>query len=459
MRPRHEFVRDQLGALLRRHPGSRAADLAVLANTSLATITRALNEPGAGVLRVGRAGRTRYYLRRALNGVNDDIAVYRVNSEGQASLVGRMCLTAPEGSFLDVAALLWPVAVEFSDGIWPGLPYPLQDMRPQGFLGRSLARQVAQGFKVSLNPASWSDDDVLQVLTHIGQDCTGDLIVGDPALQRWLHDKTEPQTVIDFQNAADYYLVQADNASSLGLAGSSAAGEFPKFTALRELPGSATPHVIVKYSGQDASATVQRWSDLLICEHLALQAVATLDGVRSASSRILQANGRTFLEVERFDRHGLYGRSPLCSLATLEAAILDESSDDWVTLGQAMVRQGWLEGKAVHTLRLLTMFGRLIQNTDMHKGNLSFQPEPVLQLAPVYDMLPMAYAPLGGGELPQVSYSPSLPMPQDQQAWLAASQAASAFWLKGAEDARISPQFRGICDRNARELARLQALL
>jgi hypothetical protein len=459
MRPRNELARDRLPALLRRQPGARSADLAAAAGTSLPTLNRMLKEVSADIVRVGRAGRTRYYLRRLLKGMADDITVYRIDTQGRASVAGQLRLIAPEGCVLDVAAMGWPVAQEFAAGVWPGLPYPLQDMRPQGFLGRALAQQVAAGLQMPSNPKDWSDDDVLQVLMRYGHDCTGDLIVGDAALQRWLQSKTKEPTIVAEQALPAHYLQLAQNASASGLAGSSAAGEFPKFTALRELPGSATPHVIVKYSGQEPSATVQRWSDLLVCEHLALQAVGQLDGIQSARSRVLQCGGRTFLEIERFDRQGLHGRSPLCSLSTLEAAILDTSSDDWPTLGLEMVAHDWLPESAVQALHLITTFGRLIHNTDMHHGNLSLLPGPVMRLAPVYDMLPMAYAPLGGGELPGISYAPKLPMPQQQKIWRVASGAALAFWQAAATDARISSDFRQIGERNRLALQGLQAIL
>jgi len=459
MRPRNELARDRLPALLRRQPGARSADLAAAAGVSLPTLNRMLKEAGAAIVRVGRAGRTRYYLRRPLNGITDDINVYRIDPQGQASVAGQMRLIAPEGCVLDVASMGWPVLPEFASGVWPGLPYPLQDMRPQGFLGRALAQQVAASRQISPNPNDWSDDAVLQVLIHYVHDSSGDLIVGDAALQRWLASKTASPCIVDALTLPAHYLELAQNASARGFAGSSAAGEFPKFTALRDLPGSATPHVIVKYSGHAPSATVQRWSDLLVCEHLALQAINQLDGVRSARSRILQWGGRTFLEVERFDRHGLHGRSPLCSLAVLEAALLDTSSADWPTLGLEMVAHGCLPDHAVPSLHLITAFGRLIHNTDMHKGNLSLLPGLVMQLAPVYDMLPMAYAPLGGGELPAVNYAPMLPMPQQQTLWRVASEAALAFWQAAATDPRISLDFRQICERNALILQGLQAIL
>lgn len=94
----------------------------------------------------------------------------------------------------------------------------------------------------------------------------------------------------------------------------------------------------------------------------------------------------------------------------------------------------------------------------MHRGNLSFVPTPVMQLAPVYDMLPMMYAPLTGGELPLVRFVPDLPLPSQRQAWRHASKAALAFWQASAGDARISTGFRAVCRANLDTLNRLVAI-
>lgn len=458
MRPRNETARNQLPTVLRRHPGAKAAKLAELLKTSPATMNRMLAEAGADVIRVGQAGRTRYYLRRALRGSAGTLPLYAIDRQGQASQVGAMSLIAPEGSVLDVAAMGWPVEAEFADGVWPGLPYPLQDMRPQGFLGRSFARQLAPELGVSSNPAEWGDDDVLHILSQRGTDTSGNLILGDVALARWLQSKAAALEVLTPLNCKQGYAQRANQASAMGAAGSSAAGEFPKFTALRELPGNQTPHVIVKFSGADNSSTVRRWADLLVCEHLALQATGTLPGLESAHSRILQFQGRTFLEVERFDRHGPLGRSPLCSLETIDAAMLPQSSDDWTVLGELLSEQGWITPASVHHMRLIWMFGKLIGNTDMHKGNLSFIPGQPMRVAPVYDMLPMMYAPLAGGEIPQVQYGPALPTPKDRDVWHQASAAAFEFWESAAADARISKEFQAICRHNLQVLARLKTL-
>lgn len=459
MRPRLESVRDQLPMLLRRNPGARSAELARLAHVSPATMLRSLREAGPSVIRIGQTSSTRYYLRRALRGSEAPIPVYAVDLQGHAAQVGELHLTAPGGSLLDLAAMGWAVDKQFAQGVWPdGLPYPLQDMRPQGFLGRLFARQESAVLGVPVNPKDWSDDDILHALLQRGVDTTGNLILGDTALQLWLRLKAAGPSVLTARSIAQGYASLASEASARGGAGSSAAGEFPKFTAQRKLAGARTEHVIVKYTAADASETVQRWSDLLVCEHLALESLRTVGAVPSARSRILMMGGRTYLEVERFDRHGLFGRSALCSLETIEAALLPSTSRDWGHAGAMLLAHCWITPEALAQVQVIWAFGRLIGNNDMHRGNLSFVPTPVMQLAPVYDMLPMMYAPLPGGELPKARFTPELPLPSQRQAWHQASKAALAFWQTSADDARISAGFRAACRANLDALSRLVAI-
>jgi hypothetical protein len=135
------------------------------------------------------------------------------------------------------------------------------------------------------------------------------------------------------------------------------------------------------------------------------------------------------------------------------------SSTDWGDAGDKMQAQGWVGSDVAAQLRTIWAFGKLVANADMHKGNVSFVPEASrLLVAPVYDMLPMAYAPLAGGEIPKTAYAPGLPAPRDRDAWLAASRAAQAFWEAAALDPRISTRFRAVCDENLRELHRLTGL-
>lgn len=296
------------------------------------------------------------------------------------------------------------------------------------------------------------DDDILFVLSRSGWDVSGSLILGDPAYERWLQGKVAPPEPLNESKVGPAYAQLAEHAIAAGVPGSSAGGEFPKFAALRTLGGQATPHVLVKFSGADGSPAVRRWADLLVAEHLALECAAALPGIESARSRVVTHAGRTFLEVERFDRHGMFGRSRLCSLETVNAALIGDSSMDWTRIAGRLVRAKLLAADDESRIQHLWWFGRLIANTDMHLGNLSFRPQDGLALAPAYDMVPMLYAPLPGGEVPPRIFEPPLPLPSQREVWAVACDAASLFWTRVSSDKRISEGFRSLAGANARLL-------
>lgn len=449
----------QLSVALARRPAASATELAALLGVSVPTLHRLLQRlPASDVLvGAGKARRARYALARPLRGVTAPLPVYAVDVSGQAHPLTRLWPLRPEGSAMDLSATPWPVPGEARDGWWGGLPYPLYSMRPQGYMGRQFAQAEHRLLGVSPDPQEWSDDDILFVLSQRGTDQSGDLILGDPACERWLAAKAAPAEPIGEAEIGDRYLQLAVQAVAAGVPGSSAAGEFPKFTAQRTLAGSATQHVLVKFSGAETSAAVRRWSDLLVCEHLALAHAAGLPGIAAARSRIVQQGGRSFLEVERFDRHGAFGRSPLCGLDVLNAALLGDSTMDWPRLTARLAALGLVTAEDFARVERLWWYGRLVGNADMHTGNLSFVPrEGRLALAPLYDMLPMRYAPLPGGEVPQRDLAPVLPLPPQRAAWLAACTAAIAFWRTAAGDHRIGDAFRVICAGNADTLLRLQ---
>jgi len=85
----------------------------------------------------------------------------------------------------------------------------------------------------------------------------------------------------------------------------------------------------------------------------------------------------------------------------------------------------------------------------MHGGNLSLVLSPTrpLALAPIYDMLPMAYRPGSEGALPaygEVVHT-AVCVPSDT----AASALARRFWGQVAEDARVSEAFQAIARHHA----------
>lgn len=445
---------DLLLQTLRRNPRAGSKDLcSLLGGINRSTLTRNVIALGGQVIGLGSARRSRYALRQPLRGDLAELPLYRIDEHGNGHELGQLALTYPSGTACTFkTAFPWPLDADMADGWFEGVPYPLLDMRPQGFLGRNFAHRYGSDLGVSDDPQAWSDADVIHVLSQRGYDQPGDLILGEPAYRRFLmfRHQAEDRFLPDSQ-IEQTYRDRAADALSRGIAGSSAGGEFPKFMASRMLGGRKVD-VIVKFSGEDDSPAVRRWSDLLICEHIALETLNEATdalNVQAAESAVYQYAGRTFLEVVRFDRQGDLGRLAVCTLASLNPALVGMVAP-WPKIAHALHGAGWLSADAVERIALAWWFGKLIANSDMHEGNLAFRPG--LILAPIYDMLPMHYAPLRGGEVPEQSYSPELPLPAETRIWHIAASLASRYWRRCAVDSRISPDFMRIAAENAKRL-------
>jgi len=449
---------------LRARPHLPAAELLAALDVSRATLMRAVRAAGPEVLTIGRARRTSYAARRNLRGSAAPLSVFQVDTQGGSEDVGRLDLAYPDGSVFQFSTpALWPLDDSMRDGWFDGIPYFLQDLRPDGFLGRQFARVHAPVLQLGDDPRQWSDDDALYAISLLGADQSGNFIVGEGALRLWLDQIQRPPECLDEGQVLEAYTERAQRAMQGGIVGSSAAGDFPKFTVLRTLNGTPT-HVLVKFSGSDDSAGTQRWSDLLICEHLAAQTLATVPGLSSAQTNVLQAGNRTFLEAVRFDRHGIRGRSALCSWAAVNYGWFGLPGRPWTEGAAKLLERGLIDSNTAHAITQLWHFGQLIGNNDMHDGNLSFRPRPsaagpALSVAPIYDMLPMLYAPQRGVELPPVNFAPRLPLPAERGAWQQAAAAADRFWSRAADDARISVQFRAICVDNLRTVRKTVGLV
>jgi hypothetical protein len=68
-----------------------------------------------------------------LRGSGESIPLYRIDRKGRGEQVATLDPIYPAGCALRYEQPLeWPLALEMRDGWFPGLPYPLDDKRPQG---------------------------------------------------------------------------------------------------------------------------------------------------------------------------------------------------------------------------------------------------------------------------------------------------------------------------------------
>jgi hypothetical protein len=316
--------------------------------------------------------------------------------------------------------------------LYEDLPYFLLDLKPQGFLGRLIARSISrQSEDFPDNPKSWNTNHIGRYLIANGDDLPGNFIFGE---QQFLRVRRKPVAV-----SRNDYPQLANSAVKGEPPGYSAGGKQPKFTAFN---GEQSSHVIVKFSPMGDNEVAQRWKDILITEYHASR-VLDDHGFCVATTDLFEMDGRLFLETQRFDRIGEFGRSSMISLDMVDREFVGSGSSNWARVMEDLYGQGLATNSDVQRARELRYFGQLINNTDMHLGNLSLSiEENGFRLLPVYDMCSMGFAPKTGEVLP-FNFQPDL---RETDLAMAAvervQEMAHDFWENVSNDNRISDQFK-----------------
>ncbi|QDC44355.1 type II toxin-antitoxin system HipA family toxin YjjJ [Methylophilus medardicus] len=420
---------DAIGMLLATGPKS-AQQLIDSMGISQPTLSRALSRISDEVVRLGAARSIQYTLRDAGRGI-PDILVYRVTAEGQICSLGTLVPVRPQGFVMQQV-----------DGVSlhsDGLPWWLFDMQPQGFLGRAYAARYAATLGLPARLSDWRDEHALRALLAHGHDVVGNLLLGDIARDRFLSSALP--VPVGQQDKAGVYQQLALDAANSEAPGSSAGGEQPKFVVYAETPVGPR-HLLVKFSESEDHSVSERWRDLLLAEHLALETLRAA-GIPAAKTYIFDDGGQRFLEVERFDRVGRLGRRALHSLSALDAEFVGSGDGNWPQLSRRLAQSGQIEPQAVALAALLWAFGTLIGNTDMHNGNLSFIAEhgrPYV-IAPAYDMTVMGFAPRSGGGLPASIAPASITADVSNDIWRQAGVLAGEFLNRVRASDAFTPRF------------------
>jgi hypothetical protein len=371
---------------------------------------------------LGRGRASRYALTRSIPTLGTRLPVRRVDETGAIHPFGVIHLLAGGRHWLDRA--------DGGGELFEGLPPFACDMSPQGYIGRSFSLLYPE---LGLPPRilDWNDDHRLIALARRGEDCVGNLIVGDESFSRFLAAPLRPFRRDEFPECA--------RRSLEGQPGSSAGGEQPKFAVCSE-----GRHVLVKFASGEPGSVTERWKDLLVCEREALHVIGAA-GFPAAPAEVFDIVGIRFLLVERFDRVGIRGRRGTLSLSALGAEYLGYL-DSWTKASGDLLRAGRIDAGDARRMCWLDTFGQLIGNTDRHFGNLSFfwgESEP-LRLAPAYDMLPMVFAPQGTN-LVDRRFEPRPPTAETFDVWPDAVRHAVAYWDRLAGLNELSSGFRELC--------------
>jgi hypothetical protein len=438
--------RDLLRFLMARGPRS-TPDLRVELGVSQPVISRLIQSLADEILVVGKARATRYAARRRVPRVGDRAPLYEVDRGGSTKKLATLHAQGMTGFYVEAHS------DDIASGFYSDLPFFLDGMRPAGFLGRSVPLQHPE-LEVPQDVRLWSGDQCLAYLTRFGWNLSGNFILGEEAFRLFLQNSEAPPRLVPRTERAREYPRLAANALEGGTPGSSAVGEQPKFLVWRT-PGPV--EVLVKFSPKIVDATTRRMADLLISEHL-VHDVVRAEGHPAATSELVFAEDRVFLEVERFDRMPGGGRRGVLSLLALDAEFLG-SMKTWSQSARGLAERGVIDVPTRDRIEWLEVFGGLIANSDMHPGNLSVftQGTRVIELAPMYDMLPMRYAPRDGHGL-EAEFTPPVPRPSDSAHFRSARRAAAESWQRIARHEAVSPEFQRVAGENAAKVEAMAAM-
>jgi len=294
---------------------------------------------------------------------------------------------------------------------------------------------------------------MLYATSKCGEDRIGNLLIGEDSLARYFDMAREQAEAIDLDSRNWLYPQLAQKTLAGEMDSSQLGGEQPKFSACVDDHG--TPyHMVIKFSPAVESNEALRYADLLICEHLALEAIR-MAGHTAARSRLVIAGKQAFLSLKRFDRRGALGRLPMFSLRAVHAQI-NAPCDNWIDAAIRLEKAELISPQDSKKLRWLSLFSDLIGNTNQHFGNISLIPHlgDSYLLAPAYGARPTLYEPIAG-EIPLRLFTPP-PVRNEAAGELpSALEAAILFWKSAAVDERISSDFRQICYENC-ELLKLR---
>jgi serine/threonine protein kinase HipA of HipAB toxin-antitoxin module len=425
-----------------RHAGPQSpAQLMDRLGVSQPTLYRAAQAEPDRVFSLGARRNRKLAAAREIPGLGTSIPVFQVNPEGDIDQVGKvLCIQPHSYAFvLDQNPN--------SPRYYAGLPAFLADARPQGFLGDLFARKHAD---LGLPPRTkdWTAEDVLVAMAKRGEDLRGNILIGEESFLRYQARQNQQIPVVAEENLKAFYEATAEAALLGDAEGPLVGGIQPKFTALVEDERGNPKPVIVKFSPAGETFDARRWRDLLVCEWIALEVLRDAE-IETANGRLVETGGRVFLEVERFDRIGGHGRRRVLSFASLGTLPLGRK-ESWGAAAAQLLHEGKLLREDFARVEVLECFARFLGNNDRSPDNISFLWTPgssTATLAPVYDMLPMQFAPSAAGTGGDGVYVAPLRESALLKAWEETKPLAVTYWERVREDERISREMKRIAEQ------------
>lgn len=302
------------------------------------------------------------------------------------------------------------------------LPWLFWDMAPSGYMGARFARRYPE-LGLPERTQLWSAGQVLTALSERGEDLPGNILVGHESSRRYAAFAQTMRAGALAANDLDELLTALQHELEVTVSApggsSSVGGERPKLLVRGVSTSGAFNDIIVKFSPRIGTELGARWRNLLAMEALCGAALEK-HGVDACVAQSATVNQRGVLLSARFDRTHAAGRVGAGTLQWL-AAERDVAALDAAKVCEGLAKDGLISQPDAATADRVHAFSAAIGNTDAHLGNygLTFDEQGKASLAPIYDVLPMVFAPRFD-ELPDphIKSRPN-PIREDIEPWVA----------------------------------------
>ncbi len=178
----------KLESLMRRQGVISSGDLLKELDVSRATLMRVLAQSPSAWISIGKTHNQQYGWRKSLPELGFELPLFRIDERGRLSPVGHL-------SFLENNYCLAGMNAQ----VFNALPPEIHDMSPQGFMGRTFAKNYGDELG-GLPPRGedWNDWQILKVAARRGEDFPGNLILGVESAERWQKKTEKNITTKDF---------------------------------------------------------------------------------------------------------------------------------------------------------------------------------------------------------------------------------------------------------------------
>ncbi len=429
-----------------------AADVAARLRVGKSSVARAAKSAGAKIVKLGRAQAMRYALPLAGYDGASQWSLYWIDESGEAHAFATATLVKPNAIHCYGAGL--------NEVTSDTLPWFLMPLTLRGFLGR--ASQVKLGAIANDWTGElerWSLRKRAFAAQSSAIDPAGAIVFGERALEAWRSRETPALASDDLPNLLKRY----DQLAALALHGkvmdAVTDGVQPKFSTRLQDEHGGLRDVLVKFSPALSTPFGVRWNDLLRAESHAMNVLRN-NGFKVPFTRVFSSGTRTYFESARMDRVGARGRRHVLPLSALHSRFIGGPQRNWVTSIEALADKKHIARTEVATTRTLFAFGQLIGNTDMHFGNLSFIAASAnaisrkrFSLAPMYDMLPMRFAPGMHDAFVYAPFDVALLEGIPTSIIARALALAREFWQANADDEAVAADWRIFCTHRIKTLS------